>query len=140
MSAEGQVYVIVEGGVVDQRANTLGISGDDNPGTGATSDRYWLHWYYDSEGNGGFSNRGWFWSNADNYLDDAWEIWRNQNGYIGEDYANEAGFKKYLSEVNPTDLIHLFNIWSASYPSKAAFAMWLQDTYGWWPGGCVELT
>lgn len=141
MSAEGQVYVIVEGGVVDSRINTLGTSGDDNPGTGETSDRYWLHWYYDSEGNGGFTNKGWFWENPDNYLDDAWETWRISNGYTASEYAGEVGFKKYLSEVNPLNLDHLFNIW-AETNSKADFAKMLIREYGYWPedGGCVEFT
>lgn len=141
MSAEGQTYVVVEGGVVDQRSNTLGISGDDNPGTGEASDSYWLHWYYDSQGKGGFSNRGWFWEDTNNYLDDAWETWRMRNGYISQDYGGEPGFEKYLSEEHPSNLDHLFSIW-AEISSKAEFAKMLIRKYGYWPedAGCVEFT
>lgn len=138
--AEGAVYVDVTGNSVDYGIATLNTSGDDNPGTGETSDRYWLHWSYDATGNGGFSGQSWYWNDSRNYLDNAWNDWRIQNGYSDLKYEKEDGFKLYLAEVHPENLDHLFSIWSSTYGSKADFAMYLQDIHGWWPTGCVELT
>ena len=138
--AEGAVYVEVAGNAVDYGISTLNTSGDDNPGTGETADRYWLHCSYDAMGQGGCSGKDWFWLDQRNYLDNAWEQWRMTAGYNTEEYACEIGFQLYLAEVQPPNLDHLFSIWSSSYGRKANFAMYLQDKYGWWPNGCVKLT
>ena len=138
--AEGAVYVEVAGNAIGYGIATLNTSGDDNPGEGETSDRYWLHWSYNAQGVGGFSGYSWHWDDSNNYLDNAWESWRLENGYTTEDYAGVTGFQKYLDEAEPQNLDHLFNIW-ASTASKAEFAQMLILAYGFWPdGGCVELT
>ena len=120
--AYGEVYVEVDASVIGGGIMPMAmVSGNPEPMGGQEAFGVWIRWKYDTgTGAGGFTGTGW-------YVDDP-------NNPIKERYETEEDFKKYLVEIQPSDLDDVLGNWGSD--KKAAFFNANQAALG--AGGCLH--
>lgn len=144
MPGYGGVYVEVDASVVNSGISMLSTSGDIPGGEeGAVGIMAWLNWRYDDTGTGGYTGKGWFWTDGNNDLVLAWKNYSSTTTDVstGLSYASdEVGFKKWLVDTQPTDLNNLLGNWNLQ--RKEDFINFNMGILGVYPadsGGCIEL-
>lgn len=144
MAGKGEVYTTIEAQAVNGGISTLSTSGEIPGGDeGVVGLMAWVTWVYDDTGNGGYTNKGWFWLDTNNDLALAWSNYYSQTTDIstGRPYANdENGFKKWLADTNPENLNVLLGGWDLK--RKEAFVNNNMNTLGVFPNdpyGCIEI-
>ena len=136
MAGYGEIYVPVDASTVNGGIMTLAGSGEIPGGEGVVGLMAWITWAYDDAGNGGYTNKGWFWGDPNNDLQSAWTSFCVSLGYD----TDENGFKKWLSDKKPEDLNDLLGDWDLK--RKEAFVnanMNLLGVYPANPTGCIEI-
>lgn len=122
--SSGMIYVEVSASAANSGINLLS-SGIDTGGE--TEGTYWLYWTSE----GGFTNRGWHYDEANNYLSTGWPNVAQKHGQE----PTKAGFLKYM-ETGPDNLDDILGAWPPE--QKADFAMEFGNGFVT-NGGCVEL-
>lgn len=136
MSGFGNVYVELDASVVNSGINLMSASGEIPGGDDGTVGLLaWLTWSYDSTGEGGYTGKGWFWDDSNNYLPTAWGTYHPTNY---ED--TEEGFKRWLVDTQPQNLNDLLGNWNLIQKGQFVnFNMSKLGVYPQDPGGCIEI-
>lgn len=93
----GQIYVELDAGVANG-IMTLGTSGSGQ------EEGYWLFW-----NENGYSGQGWFWDDANNYVQTGWQNYTPQCGYTHS--KNEEGLKEHIAGGHADDLNDVLGGW-----------------------------
>ena len=144
MAGSGHIYTTVDAQTVNGGISTLGASGEIPGGDeGVVGLLAWITWAYDDTGNGGYTGKGWFWSDSNNDL--ALNLSTYSTSTVDKDtnqpYANnESGFKKWLSDTQPENLDVLLENWDLK--RKETFVNSNMGRLGVYPAdptGCIEI-
>ena len=130
MSAQGEIYVEVDAGVVNSGIMPLAGSGQIGEEGDAGQVVVWLYWEYDANG-GGFTGKNWYWNDPDNPLKENWTT------YGPTEYEkSENGFNQWLQETNPENLDQYLGNWDSQ--NKAVFCARYSYELGIGGMGCIE--
>lgn len=144
MAGSGQIYTTVDASIVNSGISTLAGSGEIPGGDeGVVGLMAWITWGYDDTGSGGYTGKGWFWTDSNNDLAKNWQAFSGStlDSTTNLPYSNdESGFRKWLADTQPNNLDVLLGNWDLT--RKENFVNSNMGTLGVSPavpGGCIEI-